>query len=286
MLFRSETTATHLFDEGRIDILTRVPALDFPRLQKRGVLRTDPFLATYYLGFNCRKGLSARREWRRKVSGAIRREELARAVATGETPSRSWIPPGLEGFIEWKGDAEMSSALGAAPHGTAHEAREARTPREGVDAIYDASSRNAMVMEKVQQDVRRNAGVDLRLSQLDWKAFVRMIQTSPPPIFRFGWLAPFKDPISHLQAMTTGNPNNNTGCSVPAYDRLVREIALLTPGTVREGKIREAQRILVDEEAVVAPLYHYVQNHAVSSRVANFRVNPFGVIRFEELKLK
>jgi hypothetical protein len=60
----------------------------------------------------------------------------------------------------------------------------------------------------------------------------------------------------------------------------------MSPGPDRQERIFEAQRLLVDEEAVIVPLYHYVQTHAVAEAVAGFRVNPFGMIRFDELSVR
>ena len=60
----------------------------------------------------------------------------------------------------------------------------------------------------------------------------------------------------------------------------------LPDGPAREAKIMAAQKILVEREAIVVPIYHYILNHAVSDRVLGFKVNPFGVIRFDEITLK
>ena len=82
----------------------------------------------------------------------------------------------------------------------------------------------------------------------------------------------------------TGNPNNHSGWSNVEYDRTVELIARLEPGVRREAAIARAQEILVNREAAVVPIYHYVQNHAVSARVGGFRADPFGVIPLRELR--
>jgi ABC-type oligopeptide transport system substrate-binding subunit len=138
----------------------------------------------------------------------------------------------------------------------------------------------------VQADVKKNLGLELALGNQDWKSHVRSLSTAPAQVFRYGWLAPFADPISFLEVFTTGNPNNYTGWTHTRYDELVREIMRLKPGAERAQKIEQAQRILLDEESIVVPLLHYIQTHAVSPRVEGFRVNPVGVIRFDELTLK
>ena len=165
------------------------------------------------------------------------------------------------------------------------EARKRGAPAQALAASFDTSTRNSLVMEKVQQDLQLALGLKLSLNNLDWKSYLKSIQTDPAPIFRLGILSPFMDPIQILQSFTTGDPNNYLKWSNEDYDRLVREVAAMKPGPSRERKIREAEEELVDRQAIVVPIYHYVQNTAVKARIAGFRVNPFGVIRFNELRI-
>ena len=279
-VIEDESTAVSLFGQGKLDILTRIPSLDLPRLSAEGVVRRDPFLATYYLSFNCRVPPFDRAEWRRAVSGAIRRAEITEAVASGETPARGWIPPRLEGHIPY---TDPSAAF--APSLRRVKKEIGRSPRGEIPAAFDSSERNRVVMEKVQGDLARSLGLRIRLEPADWKTHVARISVDPPPIYRFGWLAPFLDPLSHLQVFVTGNANNHSGWSNAEYDRLVARIAELRPGPERARSIVRAQEILVDREAAVVPIYHYVQNHAVGPRVDGFRADPFGVIPLTELRV-
>jgi oligopeptide transport system substrate-binding protein len=138
-------------------------------------------------------------------------------------------------------------------------------------------------MEKIQHDVLTKLGLKLSLVNMDWKTHLKSLATDPAPVFRFGWMAPFNDPISHLQAFTSKDPNNYTGWKNAEYDALVRKIAQMSKGVEREKKIREAQTLLVEREAVVIPILHYVQTFAVSSRVKCFKVNQFAMLRFDEI---
>jgi oligopeptide transport system substrate-binding protein len=280
-IVRDESTAVSLFEQGRLDVLMRVPSLDFPRLKERGVLRVDPFLATYYLSFNARKPPFNDREWRRAVAGAIRRDEIASVLGTGELPARSWIPPGLEGHLPWADPRPLFA-------GSVRKVREVlskgRIPP--VELGFDTSGRNTTLLEKVQADLRSALGLEVSLRNRDWKSHIRELAADTPAIYRFGWLTPILDPITHLEVFTTGNPNNYSGWSNPSYDRLVREIAAMPAGPARASRIRAAQKILVEDEAAVVPIYHYVQVHAVSPRIANYSVNAFGVTRFCDLSTR
>jgi oligopeptide transport system substrate-binding protein len=283
MIVGDEAAGLNLFEQGRIDILTRVSAGELSRVRKiPGALRTFPFMATYYLSFNARKAPFNDRVWRQAVSGAIRRDELVRALDGGEKPARGFLPEGLEGHIPYEDPARIFAP--ALKQVSSH--REANLKLAPLAAAYDTGARNTLVMEKVQADLLARLGLRLSLGNLDWKSYLKQVQTDPPPIFRLGILSPFQDPIQILESFETSSPFNYLHWSNAEYDRLVREIAGLAPGPKRAAKIREAQAILVDREAIVVPIYHYVQNHAVSSRVDGFRANPSGIIRLNELRPK
>lgn len=273
-----ESSSLNLFDRGQLDILTRVPALEMERLKKEGVVRIDPFVATYYIAFNTRKPPFDRVPWRKAIAASIRRAEITKVLATGETPARSWLPPGIEGFLPWDPEADEGKVSSGLKADLSHS--------KPVEAAFDSSARNSLIMEKVQHDIEQGAGLRTQLTNQDWKAYIRRLQTDPPAIYRFAWLAPFLDPVPHLQVFTTGNPNGYTGWSNKRYDALVAEIERLAPGEERTRKILAAQKILLQDEVPVVPLFHYVQSHAVSKRVVGFRVNAFGAIPFDELTLE
>lgn len=271
-IVQDETTAVHLFEKKSVDILMRVPTVDLERFKAKKWLRTDPFLATYYLGFNLRKAPVNDVKVRRAIAAAIDKEQIVKFLGTGEAPATSWISKGLEGYIPFTPKPVESLA---------------RTLPKGLKLglAFDSSTRNSMIVEKVQADVEKKLGIRLDLMNFDWKTFIGVLTQDPPHLFRFGWMAPFMDPITHLMAFTTGDPNNYVGWSNLEYDTLVREIAQMPRSPKREEKIRRAQSILVDREVVIIPIYHYVQSHAVSERVHDFKVSPFGIIRFDELRV-
>jgi oligopeptide transport system substrate-binding protein len=96
-------------------------------------------------------------------------------------------------------------------------------------------------------------------------------------------MAPFHDPIVPLLVFVSSNPNNYSKWKNAHYDRLIDEIAGMGPGAERTAKIVEAQKILLNEECILVPLYHYVQLQAVRPELKGFQVNPFGIIQWREM---
>jgi ABC-type oligopeptide transport system substrate-binding subunit len=279
-IITDESTGVHLFEKEKLDILMRVPSFDFLRLKKQGKIQTTPFLATYYISFNCQKEPFNHSEWRKAVAGAIRREEITQILGNGEQAAWSWIPLGLEGYVPFPASR---SSVPPVFSKSVEWAKSQNKPQGEITAAFDTGSRNSRVMEKIQQDLTQTLGLSVSLMNLDWKTYSQTLHTQPPHLFRYGRLSPFLDPIPHLRAFVSGDPNNDSRCTNRQYDSLVKEIEQLKPGSVRTEKIKLAQKILLEDEAFVVPIYHYVQNTGVSSRVKNFKMNPFGVIRFQDL---
>src|SRR5690606_8845293 len=138
-IIHDESTAANLFEQGKLDVLTRVPQYDYAKLRDKGLLRVDPMVATYYLSFNARKPPFDDREWRRAVSGSIRRDEITQALGSGETPARSWVPKGLEGYIPWEPTAPVFASSVAAVRA---KLKAMKKPPQ-LRAAFDSGSRNA-----------------------------------------------------------------------------------------------------------------------------------------------
>ena len=273
-----ESTASTLFDQGKIDVLTRIPAFDQKRYEEKKVVRNVPFQATFFLGFNLKKKPFDRVEYRRAIAGAVKKGELVRMLGTGEEPAASWIPKGYEGFYPFKPDSEGRDLAFAGSKVSS---------REEIRIAFDSGTRNSIALEKVQADLKEGLGWKVRLRNMDWKTLVYSISHEPEMVYRYGWSSSLKDPSAFLLPFVTKDPFNFSGFSNGKYDKLVEEIVAMRPSAEREAKIIQAEKILLEEEAVVVPLYHYVTSYAVGPRVVKYEVSPLvGVTLFEEVELK
>jgi oligopeptide transport system substrate-binding protein len=277
-----ESTGSTLFDQKRLDVLTRIPAFDQERYEKQGIVKVVPFQATYFFSFNRKKKPFDKPEFRRAFAAAIRKHDIVRILGTGEIPASAWVARGQEGYYEFKGDAEGRDLALA----SAREKGRALGWKGEIRIGFDVSGRNTTVAEKVQADLKSEYGWPSRLRNMEWKSYVRSIYSDPEMVFRFGWSSPMIDPAVHLLPFTTNDPFSFTGYSNPRYDRLIDEIVGMKPSPERERKIVEAQKILIEEDCVVVPVYHYVSTYAVGPRVSKFRMNPLGYSHFEEIELK
>lgn len=283
LFIQDESTGLNIFESGGLDIMTRVPVADVPRLRPTGMLRSDPYYATYFIGFNTKKAPFNNRDFRRAVSGAIHRQELVRGLATGEQPAHFWMPPGF--WPSQPNEPTQGENSIYADSLTKVRAQLEKNPLSSVAASFDSGARNTQIMEKIQNDLLQELKLKISLTNLDWKTYVRSVQTDPTPIYRMGWQAAFADPMTFLNVFLSSSVNNYTGWKSPEYDQLVAEIRKMEPGPKRDEKIARTQKLLIEEDAVIAPIFHYVQNHLISKRVSGFQVNPYGIISFKDISL-
>lgn len=278
-----ESTAVRLFEQKKLDILTRISPLENKRISSLGFLESFPILAIYYIGFNVRDPWFVSPVMRRAFAAAIQKHEIVQALGGAGVPASGWVPEGVEGFIP---EQPLSDEKRQQIFSEAKKWMQRHAIRSPLILAYDQSSVNQMVMEKVQSDVRRNLGVSVQLRASDWKTHVKGLSPLGVSAFRFGWLSPFVDPVANLKAMTSNSLNNYTGWKNIQYDGWVEQISLLPPGEKRAEFLKKAQELLVNQESVIVPIFHYRLFHAFSDRIVPVRVNPLSVFFFHEVKFK
>lgn len=270
IIIQDEQTASQLFRSGEVDILTRVPGFEVKQFDQEKLLDKSPFAATFYIGFNVKKAPGSDIRFRKALASAIDPNAVVSLIEGFDQPTGTWIPQGFEG-----GDFKPKAL----------QANVKASSFPSAELSFDSSHKNQTIAEYIQSQAKVKAQISLTLSPSDWKTHLSKLSRGITPVFRFAWQAPFMDPIPHLEIFTTHNPNNKTNWSSPQYDALIKKISTTPSGPKRVALIHDAQRLLLDEERVIIPLYHYTQLHAIASRVKHFSVNPFSVIAVHDIEL-
>ena len=263
-----ESTALRLFDEKKIDIVSKISYIDLPSLKNSPYFKTFPYFATYYLGFNILKPPGQNAESRKLISAAIDRQGIARLLHGDGVAAYSWIPPEIHSQKYNPSEVKGVYSWGQKP----------------IELSFDSGSRNQMIVEKIQNDLKLRIGLNVALSARDWKSHIILIQNGGAPLFRFGWLAPFIDPLAHLMVFAKGSLNNYTGWNNDRYDQLLSEIGQTREGPRRRALVNEAQDILLENEFPAVPIFHYRQSFLISKKVTAFHVNGIGFIDWASLK--
>ena len=264
---------------GELDITSTVPSSEFERMarERPDELKVAPTLSVYYLGFNLTKpALGGNLALRQALSMAIDRQRIAdQVVGRGEKPAYSFTPPGT---------ANYEPPTFAFANSTRDE-RHARARRLFADAgygpdnppelqlRYNTSETHQRVALAVQDMWRRVLGFEVELVNEEFKVLLANVRAKQvTEIFRLNWSGDYNDAYSFLSILESDNPSNLFGYRNGEYDRLLDSANRQTKPDRRRVFLEEAEALMLSEHPLI-PIYFYVGDHMVSTRVAGWQDN-------------
>lgn len=257
-----QNTAYEKYRAGELDWDTAIP---LPRLDEVKLLpdyKVSPQIGTYYYIFNVKKGPLQDVRVRKALTLALNREELVEKVTRGGQIAAKSICPPLPGYTPADGegyDPEKAKKLMA----------EAGYP-EGkgfptLTVIYNTHDAHKIIAEYVQESWKRILGVNIAIQNYEWKTFLDVRHQHDFEISRSGWVGDYQDPNTFHEIFITNGGNNDGEYSNPHYDALVRKAATMAGGPERMKMLQDAERILMEKDQAVLPIYFYVSQHIIDT---------------------
>jgi oligopeptide transport system substrate-binding protein len=275
-------TALTLYETGDLDMVS-LPPEAIPSYRKSSEYKNIPLLRGYYYGFNIHKKPFDDVRIRRAFSMAINKDELPRILNGGEIPTDSWIPKGMlahnpEIGIKFNpdnakkilSDAGYSDGKGFPP----------------ITLIFNTDPVNSLIAENIQAQWKRNLNVEVKLDNQEWKVFLKRLKTDAPALFRLGWGADYPDPDNFMTLFTTDSGNNNTGWSNKRYDELIDTARGEGNREKRINMYDEAQRILLEENIVIIPLFFTAQNVLIKPYVDGLRLDAMELLYLKKIRME
>ena len=265
-----ESTAFAMYENGELDVVS-VPAADMDRVKADPTLSKElyvaPVLCTYYYGFNTTKPPFDNVKVRQAFSAAIDRQKLIDTVLKGsQKPAKTFACPGIFGAPaedpNFKGitfDPARAKALLA----------EAGFP-EGkglpeITLMLNTSEGHQKIAQFVQQSWKENLGVEVKLANQEWKVYLQTVNTDAPQVYRMGWCADYPDENNWVlenfhTAKSLNNPKwNPDSDSAKKFNELTEKAAAASKPEDRKKYYFDAEKILVEDEAIIAPIYYYTR---------------------------
>jgi oligopeptide transport system substrate-binding protein len=275
------TTALTLYETGDLDMVN-LPPEAMAAYREAPDRRSHPLLRGNYYGFNVHRPPFDDVRVRRAFSMAVDRGEIVRILNGGELPTGSWIPPGMDGYNPEiglnfdPGEARRLLAEAGYPGGKGFEP---------VTAVFNTGSVNRLVAENLQSQWKRTLNVPVALDNMEWKVYLRRLDTDPPDLFRLSWGADYPDPDNFMAVFLTDGGNNRTKWGNPRYDGLLARGTSESDPERRKAIYDEAQRILVEEETSIIPLFVSVQNTLVKPYVKDLTLNSMELLYLKSVSL-
>ncbi len=236
-------------------------------------LKVFPLLSTQSVQFNNSKPPFNNAKVRRAFAQAIDTDTLSSAVLKGAgQPAYSWIPPGMPGYQPDLGK-EYAFNPGAARQALADAGYPNGQGLPKVTLSYGLRGYNPQIAPFLQEQWKRNLGVDVALEPMESKAFNQFMNKLQQQAGIMGWGADYPDPDNWLpELFGTGAGNNKTAYSNPALDQLMKWAAGESDPDRRLQMWADAQRIVVDD-APMAFMFHQVAYRLVKPWVKDAYFN-------------
>jgi len=104
-------------------------------------------------------------------------------------------------------------------------------------------------------------GINTILQPFDNKTYRAKLNLRTFSSFLTSWSADYPDSDSFLSIFLSDSGNNRTGWKNSSFDEKVIRARYLQNSKEREKLYFEMQKILIQDEAVIVPLYHEPNQH-------------------------
>jgi ABC-type transport system substrate-binding protein len=250
------------YETGQIDVAV-VDLADVDRVTEKSDplsrelhVRTD--LDVRYLGFNVTAKPFDDPKVRQAFNQALDRDKIANVTLKQTVlKAEGILPPGMPG----RGDKTKGldfDVSGARQLIAESSYREVKNFPEIVMAIAGARTGPPAEINAIAAMYRQNLGVELRIRQYDYTAFMETLSKSPDRLqmFSLGWVADYADPQNFLDVLFhSGSPENHCQYANPDVDRLLERARLERDHTTRMRLYQDAEALIL-RDAPWVPLWH------------------------------
>lgn len=277
-----KTTALNLYVSGHIDLVFDMLPMAIPSYRGDENYYNGTKLEVRYVGIRIDDPAMKDNRVRRALAMSIKREEFPAVLKGGEIPSDVWLPKGMFGYAPGTGipynpeAAKKLLAEAGFPEGKGF-------PKTTL--LFRAGDDWQLIAQNVQQQWKKNLGIEIQIEVREQKVFFREIAgDGPPPMHLARWIADFPDPENFMGLFKSNSGNNSLAFANPVYDKLVDDAVLTDDPKIRFKAYEDAQKILVVDEIAMIPIYTGAQNILRRPELENLRFSAMGDARLGKVK--
>lgn len=288
------------YETGAWDLTTDPPPQVARRLTtqmaagERADFRNQNLLATYFYRCNCDRFPTNDAHVRRALALAIDREAICTQVlGGGQVAARAFVPYTATPYLSKRYDDgtrvsyEPPAALQFDPAAARQQLMDAGwtydtpggpptrddRPFPVIAITYNTDSRHELIAQAIARMWAEHLGIRVELRNLELQAFYERERKGDFDVTRGSWFADYIDPGAMLAIFTSGSGHNRTGWKSPAYDALIATAETEMDAAKRYAQFRDAERLLVEFEMPVIPIFYYTGSMLISDRVAGITPN-------------
>ena len=289
-----ETSAYATFKAGDFDMIDVVPTSEIEAGLKDGSFVKFDNLGTYFLVVNVTgenasddvKKVLTDKKVRQALNLAIDRDSIVKNVTKGgQIPAHSYIPEGIPG-ADGKDFASKEYFKSSGDVAAAKKLLEEAGYKDGegfptITLLYNQEGSHGDIMQAVADMWKKNLGINVSLSQQEWKVFQTTRTQKQYQIARHGWSGDYVDPMTFLEMWTSASALNDAGFSNAEYDSVISDAISELDTKKREELLHKAEDILMDEMPIM-PIYYYTKVKGIKPYVKGIKQSQIGFVYFDE----
>ena len=224
---------------------------------------------------------------RRALALAVNKEQLTDTVLNdGSTIADFIVPVSLATGPDAKDFRETSDTYLAYDAAKAGEYWEVAKAELGIDSLtlellFEDTDSSKKCAEFIQSELQTNLpGLTIELKSQPKKQRLELMRTGDYELGLTRWGPDYADPTTYLDLFITGVTNNYPNYSSEAYDTLMERIDkgdLVYDVEARWEAMKEAEAILLGEDAALAPLYQQGNTYLINPKLKGVETHSVGV---------
>ncbi|HSX13809.1 MAG TPA: peptide ABC transporter substrate-binding protein [Chlamydiales bacterium] len=270
-IVRDELTAIHMFEKGELDLLGGpLTPLTLDILPKKLPYHLIPMAASTFCTLNTK---ALNKEIRMDLWSAIRNHpEMNQEIKSwGQIPTTHILPPSLRENFQKEEHFNPVISLVKNKNVNVLMNRCTSTPLTLYYKNHPLEKKMAQTLQKAWKD----SGFDVRIEQVESKSLMKKLYQKNYQLSLASWIAQYHDPMNILERFKDEtNAKNYPGWSSPELNHLLAD-----------HECDKGEQLL-EEEAILIPLYHWNSPLLLHPRVRGFSSTSTGGLILERISLQ
>lgn len=287
---KTPNTAVNLYNTGKADRTARLSAEYAKQYMNNKEASTFEEGSSWYLKFNQKRDGKATPLANKNIRKALamafdKKGYVDTVLSNGSIPTGGLVPRGLakdpksgKDFREESGDL-MPYDVKKAKEYWKKGLQELGVKELTLDYLSDDTEDAKKTAEYFQNQLETNLdGLKLNLSNIPFKVRLDKTQKQDYDIVMHGWGPDYLDPMTFLDLYVTDGGNNQASISDKKYDQLIQDakVKYANDPEKRWETMLEAEKLLIQEDTAIAPIYQRGRLVLKKPYVKNFDEHLFG----------
>jgi len=278
-VIKEQGTALNLYQSGDLD-MAPLSSSDVNNFKDTPEFKAYTNFRSYYIQFNLHNEAIANKNIRKAIQLAVDPEVLTKNVLNdGSEAATGLIPTGMAGsgvtFREAQGDLILPDIEKAKELWNKGAAELGKNPQLELLTADDQVSKDCGTF--IQSQLKQNLGIDITLVTQPYSGRLQTMRDDKYQMVVSAWGADYNDPMTYIALWAAPVKPFRGNFSNERYDQLVAGAKIEVDAAKRMEMLLEAEKILMGEEAILAPLYYQGKAFALKEHVDGLVYHPYGV---------